>query len=237
MKKRTAGLVRRALPAAAVFYPVQRVSWLYRHVQGGSVLSRLSVTFGNLSMAFPGFSFHPADLLAGVIAMAAVVLLMLAARARRGKKYRPGREYGSARWGTPEDIAPFVDEEADNNLLLTATEKITMDSRPKRPELGRNKNVAVIGGSGSGKTRFFVKPNLMQLHSSYVITDPKGTLIRECGDLLRKNGYRILVFNTVDPSVSMQHSSALPCLRSGRSSGSCNTAADNQEGRPIYDHL
>lgn len=206
MKQHTAVILRRTIPAVAAFYFVHRVSWLYRHVRGGSVLSRLSVTFGNLSLTFPGgISMHPSDLLAGVLAAGAVVLLLLLARAGKGKKYRPGLEYGSARWGTPEDIAPFVDEQEDQNLLLTATEKITMNSRPKRPELGRNKNVAVIGGSGSGKTRFFVKPNLMQLHSSYVITDPKGTLIRECGDLLRKNGYRILVFNTVNPAESMHY--------------------------------
>ena len=177
MKQHTAVILRRTIPAVAAFYFVHRVSWLYRHVRGGSVLSRLSVTFGNLSLTFPGgISMHPSDLLAGVLAAGAVVLLLLLAGAGRGRKYRPGLEYGSARWGTPEDIAPFVDEQEDQNLLLTATEKITMNSRPKRPELGRNKNVAVIGGSGSGKTRFFVKPNLMQLHSSYVITDPKGNI-------------------------------------------------------------
>ena len=202
--KHTAAALRRGIPAAAVWYAADRISWLYRHVQGGSVLSRLGITFSNLSLAFRGVlpSGDPADLLAGCLAAGAVLILMLLP-GRNRKKYRTGREYGSARWGTAEDIAPFTDPDPDNNLLLTATEKITMDSRPPKPELGRNKNVAVIGGSGSGKTRFFVKPNLMQLNSSLVLTDPKGTLIRECGGLLEENGYRIRVFNTVDFAESM----------------------------------
>ena len=127
--------------------------------------------------------------------LAAVIILMMAASLKLGRKFRMGEEYGSARWGTKKDIAPFISPTPDNNILLTQTESLTMESRCKNPETERNKNVLVIGGSGSGKTRFYVKPNLMQLHSSYVITDPKGTLLRECGKLLEDNNYVIHVLN------------------------------------------
>ncbi len=120
-------------------------------------------------------------------------------------KYRKGAEYGSARWGNAEDIKPYIDPEFQNNIILTQTERLTMNSRPKQPKYARNKNVVVIGGSGSGKTRFFVKPNLMQLHSSYVLTDPKGTVLIECGKLLQRAGYRIKVLNTINFKKSMHY--------------------------------
>lgn len=126
-----------------------------------------------LAFAAPLPSFHPFDLLIGV-AGAAALRLMVYCKGKNAKKYRKGVEYGSARWGTPADIAPYADPVFQQNVILTQTERLTMSSRPKEPKYARNKNVLVIGGSGSGKTRFFVKPNLMQLHSSYVITDPKG---------------------------------------------------------------
>ena len=112
-------------------------------------------------------------------------------KGKNRKKFRQGEEYGSARWGRPEDIRPYMDDDFSNNVILTQTEGLTMNSRPKQPKYARNKNILVIGGSGSGKTRFFVKPNLMQMHSSYVVTDPKGTVLVECGKMLEKNGYII----------------------------------------------
>ena len=149
-------------------------------------------------------SFHPADLLIG-IAGAVIVRLIIYTKGKNAKKYRRGTEYGSARWGGADDIKPYTDPVFENNIPLTQTERLTMNSRPKQPKYARNKNVVVIGGSGSGKTRFFVKPNLMQLHSSYVLTDPKGTVLIECGKLLQRAGYRIKVLNTINFRKSMHY--------------------------------
>ena len=149
-------------------------------------------------------SFHPADLLAGLIG-AVVIRLIIYTKGKNAKKYRKGMEYGSARWGTPEDIKPYIDPVFENNVLLTQTERLMMSNRPKNPKYARNKNILVIGGSGSGKTRFFVKPNLMQLHSSYVVTDPKGTLILETGSLLVRAGYKVKVLNTINFKKSMHY--------------------------------
>ena len=141
------------------------------------------------------------------IALVAAVLIRVLVyfRGKNAKKYRKDVEYGSARWGTEKDIKPYIDPVSDNNIILTATESLTMNSRPKEPKFARNKNVLVIGGSGSGKTRFFVKPNIMQMHSSYIITDPKGSLVLECGKMLEKAGYRIKILNTIDFKKSMKY--------------------------------
>ena len=149
-------------------------------------------------------SFHPADLLIG-IAGAVIIRLAVYLKGKNAKKYRKGIEYGSARWGTAEDIKPYIDPVFENNIPLTQTERLTMNSRPKQPKYARNKNILVIGGSGSGKTRFFVKPSLMQMHSSYVVTDPKGTVLIECGKLLQRGGYRIKVLNTINFKKSMKY--------------------------------
>ena len=149
-------------------------------------------------------SFHPADLALG-IAGAVIVRLIIYVKGKNAKKYRKGMEYGSARWGTAEDIKPYTDPVFENNIPLTQTERLTMNSRPKQPKYARNKNILVIGGSGSGKTRFFVKPSLMQMHSSYVVTDPKGTVLIECGKLLQRGGYRIKVLNTINFKKSMRY--------------------------------
>ncbi len=149
-------------------------------------------------------SFHPADLLIG-IAGAVIIRLAVYLKGKNTKKYRKGIEYGSARWGTAEDIKPYIDPVFENNIPLTQTERLTMNSRPKQPKYARNKNILVIGGSGSGKTRFFVKPSLMQMHSSYVVTDPKGTVLIECGKLLQRGGYRIKVLNTINFKKSMRY--------------------------------
>ena len=149
-------------------------------------------------------SFHPADLLIGV-AVAVIIRLAVYLKGKNAKKYRKGIEYGSARWGTADDIKPYTDPVFENNIPLTQTERLTMNSRPKQPKYARNKNILVIGGSGSGKTRFFVKPSLMQMHSSYVVTDPKGTVLIECGKLLQRGGYRIKVLNTINFKKSMRY--------------------------------
>ena len=142
-------------------------------------------------------SFHPIDLCAGVAA-ALLIRLIVYVKGKNAKKFRKNLEYGSARWGKPEDIAPYVDPRFENNVILTRTERLMMSNRPKDPKTARNKNVLVVGGSGSGKTRFFIKPNLMQLHSSYVVTDPKGSIAVECGKLMLRNGYKVKIFNSIN---------------------------------------
>ena len=142
-------------------------------------------------------SFHPIDLCVGVAA-ALLIRLIVYVKGKNAKKFRKNLEYGSARWGKPEDIAPYVDPKFENNVILTRTERLMMSNRPKDPKTARNKNVLVVGGSGSGKTRFFVKPNLMQLHSSYVVTDPKGSIAVECGKLMLRNGYKVKIFNSIN---------------------------------------
>ena len=142
-------------------------------------------------------SFHPIDLCVGVAA-ALLIRLIVYVKGKNAKKFRKNLEYGSARWGKSEDIAPYVDPKFENNVILTQTERLMMSNRPKDPKTARNKNVLVVGGSGSGKTRFFIKPNLMQLHSSYVVTDPKGSIAVECGKLMLRNGYKVKIFNSIN---------------------------------------
>ena len=156
------------------------------------------------AMQSPLPSFYPLDLLVGV-AVALIIRLVVHEKSKNAKKYCRNVEYGSARWGKPEDIAPYIDPDFRNNVILTQTERLTMNSRPKDPKTARNKNVLVVGGSGSGKTRYFVKPQIMQMHSSYCITDPKGSLICETGKLLERNGYRIKVLNTINFKKSMRY--------------------------------
>ena len=159
-----------------------------------------------ISMAFENIlpSFHPVDLLVGTAA-AVIIRLVVYFKGKNAKKFRKNLEYGSARWGNREDIAPFVDPVFENNIILTQTERLMMSNRPKEPKNARNKNVLVVGGSGSGKTRFFVKPQLMQLHSSYVVTDPKGSVVCEVGKLLERNHYKIKIFNTINFKKSMHY--------------------------------
>ncbi len=152
-------------------------------------------------------SLNGQDFLIGVTG-AVIMRLAVYLKGKNAKKYRKGVEYGSARWGNAKDIEPYIDPDFYNNVLLTQTERLTMNSRPKSPKYARNKNVLVIGGSGSGKTRFFVKPNLMQMHSSYCVTDPKGTIVLECGKLLEKGGYRIKILNTINFKKSMHYNRA-----------------------------
>jgi len=161
---------------------------------------------GGFGAAFsnPLPSLHPIDLLIG-IAVGAILRFAVYMKGKNAKKYRHNMEYGSARWGTHGDIEPFVDPKFENNILLSQTERITMNGRPAEPKYARNKNVLVVGGSGSGKTRFFIKPNLLQMHSSYVVTDPKGTVVNEVGTALQRNGYQIKIFNTINFKKSMHY--------------------------------
>ena len=195
------------LPYLLFVYLFDKVGAAIRLSPGADASQKLLQLGTGFAAAFSSIapSFHPADLLIG-IAGAVIVRLAVYFKGKNAKKYRKGMEYGSARWGGAEDIKPYVDPVFENNVLLTQTERLTMNSRPKQPKYARNKNILVIGGSGSGKTRFFVKPNLMQMHSSYVVTDPKGTVLIECGKLLQqKGGYKIKVLNTINFKKSMKY--------------------------------
>lgn len=211
LKEKTKGVNKKQLalkcaPYVIFGYVLNKVSWLYGQQAGDNTLQKVLDTINGIGGAFhnPLPSFLPRDLLVGVgcgIGFRMVVYY----KAKNAKKFRQGVEYGSARWGTAKDIEPYVDPVFENNVLLTATERLMMSGRPKQPKYARNKNILVIGGSGSGKTRFFVKPNLMQMHSSYVVTDPKGTVLVECGKMLSKNNYQIKVLNTINFAKSMHY--------------------------------
>ena len=171
---------------------------------GGDIIDRILVAFSQIDTLKYIPSLKIKNLIPGLI-LSVVIKLILIQKKKKAKKFREGREYGSARWGNEKDIEPYIDKKFENNVLLTQTERLTMNNRPKNPKYARNKNVMVIGGSGSGKTRFFVKPNLMQMHSSYVVTDPKGTLVLECGKMLERNGYEIKILNTINFKKSMRY--------------------------------
>ena len=221
-------LLIRNIPYFIIFYLVEKEAWLYRYCTGDSMVRKLMNLFLNFSLAFqnPFPSLHLQDITVGIIGASAFRLAVYF-KGKNAKKFRQGEEYGSARWGTAKDIEPFIDPVFENNVLLTQTERLTMNSRPKHPKYARNKNVIVIGGSGSGKTRFYVKPNLMQMspNVSYVVTDPKGTILVECGKMLKKGSpkmkdgkpvrdskgnvvyepYKIKVLNTINFKKSMHY--------------------------------
>ncbi|MBC2002641.1 type IV secretory system conjugative DNA transfer family protein [Listeria booriae] len=194
------------LPYLLLFYLADKLAELYRLILADNVVEKIVLLIGHIDLLFRSYapSFDIRDLL---VAAGTVVLIRLTIyqKSKNAKKYRKGIEYGSARWGTKKDIAPYIDPIFKMNVLLTETERLMMNGRPKEPKYARNKNVLVIGGSGSGKTRFFVKPNLMQMHSSYVLTDPKGTVLVECGHLLEKANYKIKVLNTINFKKSMHY--------------------------------
>jgi type IV secretion system protein VirD4 len=206
MKKDIKKLLILNLPFVFVFYFADKISWLYRMVEAPNVGMKIYGCTMYFSSVFknPLPSFHPIDILVG-IALALVLKVALYMKSKNAKKFRQGEEYGSARWGKSEDIKPYMDDNPEQNIILTQTEGLTMNSRPKMPKYARNKNVLVIGGSGSGKTRFFVEPNIMQMHSSYVVTDPKGTILIRLGSMLQKGGYRIKVLNTINFKKSMHY--------------------------------
>ncbi|HHZ9432397.1 TPA: VirD4-like conjugal transfer protein, CD1115 family [Enterococcus faecalis] len=192
------------IPYLSFFYIGNIFSKHINSYVGGDIIDRLMVGISDIGTLSYIPSLNPRDLLVGVL-VAALVKLIVYSKGKNKKKYRQGKEYGSARWGESKDIAPYIDPKFENNVLITNTERLTMNSRPKNPKYARNKNVLVIGGSGSGKTRFYVKPNLMQMHSSYVVTDPKGTLVLECGKMLYENGYDIKILNTINFKKSMKY--------------------------------
>ncbi len=178
----------------------------WRYTNGADLGEKILHLGEGVSKAFavPFPSFYPADLLIG-LAIGGLLRLVIYVRSKNAKKYRKGVEYGSARWGNAKDIEPYVDPAFQNNVILTQTERLTMNSRPKDPKTARNKNVLIVGGSGSGKTRFWLKPNLMQCHSSFVITDPKGSIVIECGKLLLREGYKMQILNTINFKKSMHY--------------------------------
>ena len=190
------------LPFLIFFWIFDKLSYAVR-LSEENILISVVKGVSELTKA-PLLSFHFTDISIGAIGALAVKGILYL-RSKNAKKFRKGIEYGSARWGTADDIKPYIDKNFYDNILLTQTERLTMNSRPKNPKFARNKNVLVIGGSGSGKTRFFVKPNIMQMHSSYVVTDPKGTLLVECGKMLQKNGYKIKSLNTINFKKSLHY--------------------------------
>ncbi|MET3643885.1 VirD4-like conjugal transfer protein, CD1115 family [Streptococcus gallinaceus] len=192
------------IPYLSFFYIGNVFSKHINSYVGGDIIDRIMVGISDIETLSYIPSINPRDLLVG-ISVAALVKLIIYSKGKNKKKYRQGKEYGSARWGESKDIAPYIDPKFENNVIITNTERLTMNSRPKNPKYARNKNVLVIGGSGSGKTRFYVKPNLMQMHSSYVVTDPKGTLVLECGKMLYENGYDIKILNTINFKKSMKY--------------------------------
>lgn len=196
--------LKRNIPYLAFFYLGNIFSAHVNSYKGGDIIDRIMVAVLEIgTMRFvPSISAN--DLMIGVGA-ALLIKLIVYSKGKKAKKFREGKEYGSARWGELKDIQPYIDPKFQNNVLLTNSERLTMNSRPKNPKYARNKNVLVVGGSGSGKTRFYVKPNLMQMHSSYCVTDPKGTIVIECGKMLEDNGYEIKILNTINFKKSMKY--------------------------------
>ena len=194
------------LPYLLFVYPFDKLAQAFRFAPGADLSGKLLSIGDGFTAAFssPWLSFHPTDLLIG-IAGAVILRMAVYLKGKNAKKYRHGIEYGSARWGTAADIAPYMDKDFFQNIPMTQTERITMASRPKQPKYARNKNILVIGGSGSGKTRFFCKPSLLQAHSSYVCTDPKGTLLPEIGTFLERKKYRIKCLNLINFRKSMKY--------------------------------
>ena len=211
LKAKTTGvdkkkLILMNLPYILAGYFCDKIAWLWRVSPGSNASDKMMAAMNGLNDLFsnPLPSFFPKDLLIGIVG-GVTLRLVVYFKAKNAKKFRQGVEYGSARWGNAKDIEPYVDPVFENNVILTETERLMMSGRPKQPKYARNKNILVIGGSGSGKTRFFVKPNLMQMHSSYVVTDPKGTVLVECGKMLLKNGYKVKVLNTINFKKSMHY--------------------------------
>ena len=199
-----AKFLKQNIPYLAFFYIGNIFSHHVRSYTGGDLIDRIFQGILELNTMSLLPSIHPTDILMGM-GIAALIKFIFYTKGKNAKKFRQGKEYGSARWGNKKDIEPYMDEKFQNNILLTQTERLTMNGRPTNPKYARNKNVLVIGGSGSGKTRFYVKPNLMQMHSSYCVTDPKGTIVLECGKMLEDNGYEIKILNTINFKKSMKY--------------------------------
>lgn len=192
------------IPYLAFFYLGNIFSHHIRSYTGGDVIDKILQGLLELNRMSFFTSLYLIDIIMG-IGTAVLIKFIVYTKGKNAKKFRQGKEYGSARWGNRKDIEPYMDEKFQNNILLTKTERLSMNGRPSNPKYARNKNVLVIGGSGSGKTRFYVKPNLMQMHSSYCVTDPKGTIVLECGKMLEDNGYEIRILNTINFKKSMKY--------------------------------
>ena len=247
MKPELKKLLLLNLPYLLFVYLFAKCGQAYRLAAGVDASAKLLHLTNGISAAFanPLPSLHPFDLCVG-LAGAVAVRLIVYSKGKNTKKYRKGEEYGSARWGTAKDIAPYIDPKFENNILLTQTERLTMTGRPKDPKTARNKNVLVIGGSGSGKTRFYVKPNLMQCFptsdypTSFVVTDPKGSIVVECGNALLKKGYKLKIFNTINFSKSM-HYNPMSYIHSEKdilklvTALMTNTKGEGQGGDPFWD--
>ena len=204
--KKLTKLIALYLPYILLGLVATNLGEAWRLAEGKELGERIMSMMGTIPMAFanPLPSLHPLDLLVGLCCGAGLRLAVYL-RGKNAKKYRHGMEYGSARWGTPKDIEPFIAPKFEDNIILTKTERLMMSNRPPDPKNARNKNVLVVGGSGSGKTRFWLKPNLLQCHSSYVVTDPKGSIVVECGNALLKNGYKLKILNTINFKKSMHY--------------------------------
>ena len=239
--KKLTKLLALYLPYLLVGLAATNFGEVWRLAEGKELGDKIMAMMGTFLVAFvnPLPSLHPLDLLVGLCCGAGLRLAVYL-RGKNAKKYRHGREYGSARWGSAKDIEPFQAPKFEDNILLTKTERLMMNSRPADPKNARNKNVLIVGGSGSGKTRFWIKPNLLQMHSSYVLTDPKGTTILEVGNAFVQKGYRIKVFNTINFKKSM-HYNPLAYVHSEKdilklvTALMTNTKGEGQGGDPFWD--
>ena len=204
--KKLTKLLALYLPYVLLGLVATNIGEAWRLAEGKELGDKIMAMMGTLPVAFanPLPSLHPLDLIIG-LSCGAGLRLAVYLRSKNAKKYRHGMEYGSARWGNAKDIEPFQAPKFADNIILTKTERLMMSNRPPDPKNARNKNVLVVGGSGSGKTRFWLKPNLLQCHSSYVVTDPKGTIVLECGQAMLKNGYRVKILNTINFKKSMHY--------------------------------
>ena len=234
------------LPYLLFVYPFDKLAQAFRLAPGADLSGKLlSIGDGfTAALSSPWLSFQPTDLLIG-IAGAVVLRMAVYLKGKNAKKYRHGMEYGSARWGGPKDIEPFMAPKFEDNIILTKTERLMMSNRPPDPKNARNKNVLVVGGSGSGKTRFFIKPNLLQCDSknfpvSFVVTDPKGSIGVECGEALLKHGYKLKIFNTINFSKSMRYN-PMAYIHSEKdilklvTALMTNTKGEGQGGDPFWD--
>ena len=228
------------LPYLLFVYPFDKLAQAFRLAPGSDLSGKLlSIGDGfTAALSSPWLSFHPTDLLIG-IAGAVVLRMAVYLKGKNAKKYRYGIEYGSARWGTEKDIKPFVDPKFENNIILTGTGLLTINTRPKNPANARNLNACVIGSSGSGKTRFWLTPQLLQAHSSYVVVDPKGGVLGQVGHFLQQRGYKIKVFNSIDFSKSM-HYNPLAYIKNEAdilkfvNTLISNTKGEGKEGDPFW---
>ena len=240
-KKKFTKLLALYLPYLLIGLAATNLGEAWRLAEGKELGDKIVSLMGTLPAAFanPLPSLHPLDILVGICCGAGLRLAVYL-KSKNAKKYRHGMEYGSARWGTPADIAPFMAPKFEDNIILTKTERLMMSNRPADPKNARNKNVLVVGGSGSGKTRFWLKPNLLQMHSSYVVTDPKGSIVIECGNALLKNGYKLKIFNTINFKKSM-HYNPLSYIHEEKdilklvTTLMTNTKGEGQGGDPFWD--